>query len=121
VALVDIARWNPPDGAPFESMERKQRYLLEPFEPAHAIRLCLSQAKGEYAQDEQLVPERLRVVSRSTNWSWPLFWHLEVAIAGSPADHECSWQETSCGDRQYPCIKKGRRVAQIRRPLYAAL
>ena len=58
MAWVDIAAMEPqPMARRFEVYgERGSAILLEPFEPGHAIRLCLTEAADGYTQGEQMVP-----------------------------------------------------------------
>ena len=58
MALVDIAAMEaPPMARRFEVYgEKGSAILIEPFEPGHAIRLCLTEATGGYVQGDQLVP-----------------------------------------------------------------
>jgi predicted dehydrogenase len=57
MAWVDIAAMEPqPMARRFEVYgELGSAILIEPFEPGHAIRLCLTKAAGGYEQGEQLV------------------------------------------------------------------
>jgi len=58
IAFVDIAAMEPrPMARRFEVYGSKgSAILLEPFEPGHAIRLCLEDADGGYRQGEQHIP-----------------------------------------------------------------
>jgi predicted dehydrogenase len=58
LAIVDIAAMEArPLARRFEVYGREgSAILLEPFEPAHAIRLCLASARQGYAAGEQAVP-----------------------------------------------------------------
>ncbi|BCX03671.1 MAG: hypothetical protein KatS3mg053_1609 [Candidatus Roseilinea sp.] len=58
IAFVDIAAMEPrPMARRFEVYGVKgSAILLEPFEPAHALRLCLEEAGGGYAAGEHLIP-----------------------------------------------------------------
>lgn len=58
LAYVDIAAMEArPMARRFEVYGSKgSAILLEPFEPAHLIRLCLEEADGGYNQGEQLIP-----------------------------------------------------------------
>ena len=58
MAWVDIAAMEPqPMARRFEVYgDRGSAILLEPFEPGHAIRLCLTEAADGYTQGEQMVP-----------------------------------------------------------------
>ena len=57
MALVDIAAMEPqPMARRFEVYgEQGSAILVEPFEPGHAIRLCLTEAAGGFDQGEQMV------------------------------------------------------------------
>ena len=57
LALVDIAAIEPqPMARRFEVYgEKGSAILVEPFEPGHAIRLCLTEAAGDYRKGEQIV------------------------------------------------------------------
>lgn len=57
MATVDIAAMEPrPMARRFEVYgTRGSAIILEPFEPAHHIRLCLTQPSGAYAEGEQIV------------------------------------------------------------------
>jgi len=98
VALVDIAAMEPsPMARRYEVYGTEgSAILLEPFEPAHAIRLCLSQAKGEYAQGEQLVP--VTPQSRQSLYELELAAFLATLEGRQspdrPPDHELLVQET---------------------------
>lgn len=48
--------------------------LLEPFEPGHAIRLCLEDADGGYRQGNSTSPFLPRVARNSTIGRWRLLW-----------------------------------------------
>ena len=58
MAWVDIAAMEPqPMARRFEVYgDRGSAILLEPFEPGHTIRLCLTEAADGYTQGEQMVP-----------------------------------------------------------------
>lgn len=58
IATVDIAAMEPrPMARRFEVYgSQGSAILLEPFEPGHAIRLCLEEAGGGYRQGEQRIP-----------------------------------------------------------------
>ncbi|MCH2661512.1 Gfo/Idh/MocA family oxidoreductase [bacterium] len=57
LAMVDIAAMEPqPMARRFEVYgEKGSAILVEPFEPGHAIRLCLTEAAGGYEKGEQMV------------------------------------------------------------------
>ncbi|HWQ14021.1 MAG TPA: Gfo/Idh/MocA family oxidoreductase [Roseiflexaceae bacterium] len=57
LALVDIAAMEaPPPARRFEVYGERGSAIMEPFEPAGSIRLCLREAAGGYAPGEQRVP-----------------------------------------------------------------
>lgn len=58
IAFVDIAAMEPrPMARRFEVYGIKgSAILLDPFEPAHALRLCLEEASGGFAAGEHLIP-----------------------------------------------------------------
>ncbi len=57
LAFVDIASMEtPPAARRFEVYGSEGSAIMEPFEPARAIRLCLAQPGGGYRRGEQLVP-----------------------------------------------------------------
>jgi predicted dehydrogenase len=65
IAYVDIAAMEtPPTARRFEVYGKQGSAIMEPFEPARAIRLCLAEARDGYVHGEQLVP--LQVQTRQT-------------------------------------------------------
>jgi predicted dehydrogenase len=57
LAFVDIAAMEtPPTARRFEVYGDQGSAIMEPFEPAGALRLCLAKARGAYARGEQLIP-----------------------------------------------------------------
>jgi predicted dehydrogenase len=59
LAFVDIAAIEPPPPARrFEVYGQHGSAIMEPFEPAGALRLCLAQARGQYQAGEQRVAVR---------------------------------------------------------------
>jgi predicted dehydrogenase len=57
LAVVDIAAMEaPPPARRFEVYGERGSAIMEPFEPAGAIRLCLAEAVGGYERGEQRVP-----------------------------------------------------------------
>jgi len=61
LAFVDIAAMEtPPTARRFEVYGSQGSAIMEPFEPARSIRLCLAKASDEYRQGEQFVPLRDR-------------------------------------------------------------
>jgi len=56
LAFVDIAAIEPaPVARRFEVYGRQGSAILEPFEPAGALRLCLTEAHGDYSSGAQLI------------------------------------------------------------------
>lgn len=97
IAFVDIAAMEPaPTARRYEVYGTKGSAILEPFEPAQAIRLCLSQAEGGYAQGEQVVP--VRPLSRQALYELELAAFLATLAGRQPPDrppeHELLVQET---------------------------
>jgi predicted dehydrogenase len=59
MALVDIAAMEtPPPARRFEVYGSRGSAMMEPFEPARYIRLCLVEAQAGYKQGEQFAPVR---------------------------------------------------------------
>lgn len=57
IAYVDIAAMEtPPAARRFEVYGSRGSAIMEPFEPASAVRLCLAEARDGYKQGEQLIP-----------------------------------------------------------------
>ena len=57
MAMVDIAAMEtPPMARRFEVYGSRGSAIMEPFEPARQIRLCLAEAQAGYKQGEQFVP-----------------------------------------------------------------
>jgi predicted dehydrogenase len=57
MAFVDIAAMEPvPMARRFEVYGLKGSAIMEPFEPARQIRLCMTRAQGGFKQGEQFVP-----------------------------------------------------------------
>ncbi len=57
MAYVDIAAMEtPPTARRFEVYGKEGSAIMEPFEPASAVRLCLAGARDGYKQGEQLIP-----------------------------------------------------------------
>ena len=98
IAVVDIAAMEPrPMARRFEVYgSRGSAILLEPFEPGHAIRLCLEEADGGYRQGEQRIP----ISSQGRQELYDLELEAFVAVLASkqppdrPASHELLVQET---------------------------
>jgi len=98
IAFVDIAAMEPrPMARRFEVYgSRGSAILLEPFEPGHAIRLCLEEADGGYRQGEQRIP--ISAQSRQELYDRELEAFIAV-IRGRqapdrPSSHELLVQET---------------------------
>jgi predicted dehydrogenase len=98
MAWVDIAAMEPrPMARRFEVYgSQGSALLLEPFEPGHAIRLCLEAAAGGFKQGEQRVPIEAR--SRQKLYDLELESFL-AAVRGEKEpdrslDHELLVQET---------------------------
>ena len=97
LAYVDIAAMEaPPPARRFEVYGRVGSAIMEPFEPAGAIRLCLAEDRGGFRAGEQLVPvpvqERQELYDRELE-------AFVAAVAGErPPDrslaHELLVQET---------------------------
>lgn len=98
MAYVDIAAMEPrPMARRFEVYGTQgSAILLEPFEPAHAIRLCLERAADGYACGEQSVP--VAPQSRQSLYERELEAFLAVLSGERPPDrtleHELLVQET---------------------------
>ncbi|MFZ1754758.1 MAG: Gfo/Idh/MocA family oxidoreductase [Caldilineaceae bacterium] len=98
LAVVDIAAMEPrPMARRFEVYgSRGSAILLEPFEPGHAIRLCLEEADGGYRQGEQRIP--LSAQSRQELYDRELAAFVAVLSDKQPPDrpasHELLVQET---------------------------
>lgn len=98
IATVDIAAMEPrPMARRFEVYgSRGSAILLEPFEPGHAIRLCLEEAGGGYRQGEQRIP----VSSQGRQELYDRELEAFVAVLQGkqppdrPASHELLVQET---------------------------
>jgi predicted dehydrogenase len=98
MAMVDIAAMeSKPMARRFEVYgSRGSAILLEPFEPAHHIRLCLTDGRGEYRTGEQLIP--IAAQSRQSLYESELEAFLG-AITGKQSpdrsyDHDLLVQET---------------------------
>jgi predicted dehydrogenase len=97
LACVDIAAIEtPPVARRFEVYGDQGSAIMEPFEPAGAVRLCLTTAHGDYRQGEQLIPFEER--SRQALYELELAAFL-AAISGErpperPASHDLLVQET---------------------------
>jgi predicted dehydrogenase len=97
LAFVDIAAIEPPPPARrFEVYGKQGSAIMEPFEPAGAVRLCLTQARGPYQAGEQRIA--VREQSRQELYELELQAFLG-AISGErppdrPASHDLLVQET---------------------------
>ena len=98
MATVDVAAMEPrPMARRFEVYgTRGSAIILEPFEPAHHIRLCLTQPSGTYSEGEQIVDAPSQ--SRQSLYDRELIAFV-AAIQGErppdrPLDHELLVQET---------------------------
>ncbi len=98
IAFVDISALEPePKVRRFEVYGSKgSAIILEPFEPAHAIRLCLVEAADGYAQGEQLIP--VTPQSRQELYDLELDAFVDVLAGRRPPDrspeHDLVVQET---------------------------
>ena len=97
LALVDIAAMEPPPMARrFEVYGSRGSAILEPFEPAGPIRLCLLAPAAGYPAGEQLVP--VPVQSRQALYGAELAAFLDAVRGARPPDrplaHELLVQET---------------------------
>jgi predicted dehydrogenase len=97
LAYVDIAAMEPPPMARrFEVYGERGSAIMEPFEPAGAIRLCLTAAHGEYAPGEQFIPVQNR--SRQMLYDMELEAFLGVITGERPPErppaHDLLVQET---------------------------
>jgi predicted dehydrogenase len=97
LAFVDIAAMeSPPTARRIEVYGSKGSAILEPFEPARSIRLCLTEEVGELPVGEQSVP--LRPQSRLELYELELQAFVATLRGWKPADrsldHELLVQET---------------------------
>lgn len=97
LALVDIAAMEtPPVARRFEVYGTSGSAIMEPFEPARRIRLCLNEASGDYQRGEQVVP--VRDVPRDTLYERELDAFVAVVrgerAPDRPLAHELMVQET---------------------------
>ena len=97
MAFVDIAAMEtPPMARRFEVYGSRGSAIMEPFEPARTIRLCLSEAQGEYQAGEQIVP--VQTQSRQQLYDLELAAFLATITGRQPPDrpisHELLVQET---------------------------
>lgn len=97
IAFVDIAAMETrPMARRFEVYGRRGSAIMEPLEPARAIRLCLDSPREGYAQGEQSVP--LNVQTRQTLYELELDAFLASITGKRPPtrslQHELLVQET---------------------------
>ncbi|MBI1294185.1 hypothetical protein GC175_04415 [bacterium] len=98
LAFVDISALEPrPMARRFEVYGSfGSAILLEPFEPGHAIRLCLEEAADGYAKGEQLIP--VTPQSRQELYDLEMAAFVDVLAGRRPPDrlpeHELLVQET---------------------------
>ena len=97
LALVDIAAMEPaPTARRFEVYWSRGSAIMEPFEPAGPIRLCLAEARDGYRQGEQQIP--VPAQSRQVLYERELAAFLAAVQGGRPPDrtldHELLVQET---------------------------
>lgn len=97
LATVDIAAVEPPPPARrFEIYGDRGSAIMEPFEPAGALRLCLTQAQGEYRAGEQRIAVQDR--PRQALYELELDAFLAVIAGERPPDrppsHDLLVQET---------------------------
>lgn len=97
LAYVDIAAIEaPPPARRFEVYGDQGSAILEPFEPAEAVRLCLATAQGGYQQGEQRIPIQDR--SRQALYELELAAFLAAILGEQPPDrppsHDLLVQET---------------------------
>ena len=97
LAFVDIAAMEPPPMARrFEVYGSRGSAIMEPFEPAGPIRLCLVEASGEWPAGEQRIP--VRPQTRQELYELELRAFVATLRGQQPADrpleHELLVQET---------------------------
>ncbi len=97
IACLDIAAMEtPPAARRFEVYGSQGSAIMEPIEPARAVRLCLAQAHGQYRRGEQLIP--LQDQSRQLLYEMELVAFLAAIRGEKPPDrtpaHELLVQET---------------------------
>lgn len=97
LAFVDIAAMEArPMARRFEVYGGRGSAIMEPFEPAKAIRLCLEEAQGDYQAGEQIVP--VQTQSRQRLYELELEAFLATITGQQPPDrsmaHELLVQET---------------------------
>ena len=97
MAFVDIAAIEPaPPARRFEVYGQQGSAILEPFEPAGALRLCLTESRSGYQRGEQFVP--LQEQSRQLLYELELEAFLTTILGERPPDrpasHDLLVQET---------------------------
>lgn len=97
MAFVDIAAMESrPMARRFEVYGSRGSAIMEPFEPAGAIRLCLEEAQGEYEAGPQIIP--VPVQTRQALYDLELEAFLATLTGQQPPDrsldHERLVQET---------------------------
>ncbi len=98
LAWVDIAAMEPrPMARRFEVYGSiGSAILMEPFEPGHAIRLCLEEARGGFSQGEQTIS--IEGTGRQTSYERELQAFVGVVRDGNepdrPLEHDLLVQET---------------------------
>jgi predicted dehydrogenase len=97
LAFVDIAAIEaPPPARRFEVYGDRGSAIMEPFEPAGAIRLCLTESHGDYQRGEQFIPVHDR--SRQALYELELEAFLAVIMGERPPErppsHDLLVQET---------------------------
>jgi predicted dehydrogenase len=97
LAFVDIAAMeSQPMARRFEVYGRLGSAIMEPFEPAQQLRLCLNQAQAGYDQGEQAIP--IQPQSRQSLYELELAAFVQTISGQQPPDrspdHELLVQET---------------------------
>ena len=105
MAFIDIAAMEAsPMARRFEVYGSRGSAIMEPFEPAERIRLCLKEAQGDFQAGEQFIP--LQVQSRQAQYDRELEAFLEVLAGNRPpersAAHDLAVQETLLRASSYP-------------------
>jgi predicted dehydrogenase len=97
IAYIDIAAMEtPPPARRFEVYGDQGSAIMEPFEPATGVRLCLAAAQGGHRQGEQLIPIHDR--PRQALYELELEAFLAAVLGERPPDrppsHDLLVQET---------------------------
>jgi predicted dehydrogenase len=105
MAFIDIAAMEAsPMARRFEVYGSRGSAIMEPFEPADRIRLCLKEAQGDFRAGEQFIS--LQVQSRQAQYDRELEAFLEVLADNRPperpAAHDLAVQETLLRASGYP-------------------